>query len=87
MMDLTTTDCRRDGSPLLVVDDEPFVKLLAQATKKRGFLHETSRSMAAGRDISLSSPLPTQSSTFGLRMHAASMSLKLCGGAFRTVPS
>lgn len=45
-----------DNTLLLVDDDEPFVKRLAKAMEKRGFLAETAESVAAGRAIALSRP-------------------------------
>ena len=45
-----------DRSLLLVDDDETFVKRLAKAMEKRGFLPETAGSVAAGRAIALSRP-------------------------------
>jgi two-component system response regulator RegA len=40
-----------DRTLLLVDDDEPFVKRLAKAMEKRGFLPETAESVAAGKLI------------------------------------
>lgn len=45
-----------DRSLLLVDDDEPFVKRLAKAMEKRGFVPETAESVAAGRSIALTRP-------------------------------
>lgn len=45
-----------DRSLLLVDDDEPFVKRLAKAMEKRGFLPETAESVAAGKAIALARP-------------------------------
>ena len=45
-----------DRSLLLVDDDEVFVKRLAKAMEKRGFLPETAGSVAAGRAIALARP-------------------------------
>lgn len=45
-----------DCSLLLVDDDEVFVKRLAKAMEKRGFLPETAGSVAAGRAIAVSRP-------------------------------
>jgi two-component system response regulator RegA len=45
-----------DRTLLLVDDDEPFVKRLAKAMEKRGFLPETAGSVAAGRAIALTRP-------------------------------
>ena len=56
-----------DRSLLLVDDDEPFVKRLAKAMEKRGFVPETAGSVAAGRAIALTRP-PASSTS---RMPAA----------------
>ena len=45
-----------DRSLLLVDDDEAFVKRLATAMEKRGFLPETAGSVAAGRAIAIARP-------------------------------
>lgn len=45
-----------DRSLLLVDDDEPFVKRLAKAMEKRGFLPETAESVAAGKAIAVARP-------------------------------
>lgn len=45
-----------DRSLLLVDDDETFVKRLAKAMEKRGFIPETASSVAAGRAIALARP-------------------------------
>jgi two-component system response regulator RegA len=45
-----------DRTLLLVDDDEPFVKRLAKAMEKRGFIPETAESVAAGRAIALARP-------------------------------
>ncbi|MFN3970067.1 MAG: ActR/PrrA/RegA family redox response regulator transcription factor [Gemmobacter sp.] len=45
-----------DRTLLLVDDDEPFLKRLAKAMEKRGFLPETADSVAAGRAIALARP-------------------------------
>lgn len=45
-----------DRSLLLVDDDEPFVKRLARAMEKRGFIAETAESVAAGKAIAQSRP-------------------------------
>jgi two-component system, response regulator RegA len=49
-------DLGTDRSLLLVDDDDPFVKRLAKAMEKRGFLPETAESVAAGRAIATSRP-------------------------------
>ncbi len=46
-----------DRSLLLVDDDEVFVKRLAKAMEKRGFVPETAGSVAAGRAIALARPM------------------------------
>ncbi len=45
-----------DRSLLLVDDDEPFVKRLARAMEKRGFVPETAESVAAGKIIAQTRP-------------------------------
>lgn len=50
------TDIGPDRTLLLVDDDEPFVKRLAKAMEKRGFLPETAESVAAGRLIATTRP-------------------------------
>lgn len=45
-----------DRSLLLVDDDEPFVKRLARAMEKRGFIPETAESVAAGKIIAQTRP-------------------------------
>ncbi|NHB76615.1 ActR/PrrA/RegA family redox response regulator transcription factor [Rhodobacter calidifons] len=45
-----------DRTLLLVDDDEPFVKRLAKAMEKRGFLPETAQSVAEGRAKALARP-------------------------------
>lgn len=49
-------DIGSDRTLLLVDDDEPFVKRLAKAMEKRGFLPETAESVAAGRLIATTRP-------------------------------
>lgn len=56
MLHLAATENRDDRTLLLVDDDEMFVKRLAKAMEKRGFLPETAQTVAAGRAISLSRP-------------------------------
>ena len=46
-------DLGPDRTLLLVDDDEPFVKRLAKAMEKRGFIPETAESVAAGKAIAL----------------------------------
>jgi two-component system, response regulator RegA len=45
-----------DRSLLLVDDDEPFLKRLAKAMEKRGFMPEMAESVAAGKAIAQSRP-------------------------------
>jgi two-component system response regulator RegA len=45
-----------DRSLLLVDDDEPFVKRLARAMEKRGFIAETAESVAAGKIVAQTRP-------------------------------
>jgi two-component system response regulator RegA len=52
----TVADIGDDPSLLLVDDDEPFVKRLAKAMEKRGFLPETAESVAAGKAMALARP-------------------------------
>lgn len=54
MSDLDLAGLGEDRSLLLVDDDEAFVKRLARAMEKRGFLPETAESVAAGKAIALS---------------------------------
>jgi two-component system, response regulator RegA len=49
MTDTPPLDLGPDRTLLLVDDDEPFVKRLAKAMEKRGFLPETADSVAAGK--------------------------------------
>lgn len=51
-----TVELGEDRSLLLVDDDEPFVKRLARAMEKRGFVTETAESVAAGKAIAGSRP-------------------------------
>ena len=55
-MDQETLDLGPDKTLLLVDDDEAFVKRLAKAMEKRGFVVETAESVAAGRAIATSRP-------------------------------
>jgi two-component system response regulator RegA len=52
----THADIGEDRSLLLVDDDEPFVKRLAKAMEKRGFLPETAESVAQGKAMALARP-------------------------------
>lgn len=56
MSDEIAADIGADRSLLLVDDDEAFVKRLAKAMEKRGFLPETASSVAAGRAIATARP-------------------------------
>jgi two-component system, response regulator RegA len=49
-------DLGPDRTLLLVDDDEPFVKRLARAMERRGFLPETAESVAAGKAIAYARP-------------------------------
>jgi two-component system, response regulator RegA len=49
-------DLGPDRTLLLVDDDEPFVKRLAKAMEKRGFIPETAESVAAGKAIAIARP-------------------------------
>lgn len=86
MLDLPTIESQADRTLLLVDDDEAFVKRLARAMEKRGFLPETAQSAAVGRNIAQSRP-PVRSLTFGWRIEAALMSSRLCESVARTVAS
>ena len=55
-MDRGMSEIGEDSSHLLVDDDEPFLKRLASAMKKRGFEVETGGSVAAGRAIATARP-------------------------------
>ncbi|MFP5478076.1 MAG: ActR/PrrA/RegA family redox response regulator transcription factor [Alphaproteobacteria bacterium] len=56
MTDQTEADLGPDRSLLLVDDDEPFVKRLAKAMEKRGFLPDTAQSVAEGRAKAVARP-------------------------------
>lgn len=56
MSDIEPVDLGPDRSLLLVDDDEPFVRRLAKAMERRGFLPETASSVAQGRAIALERP-------------------------------
>lgn len=56
MTDDFALDPGQDRSLLLVDDDEPFVKRLAKAMEKRGFLPDTAQSVAEGRAKALTHP-------------------------------
>jgi two-component system, response regulator RegA len=56
MNDASAADLGQDRSLLLVDDDEPFLKRLAKAMERRGFVVETAETVQAGRAIALSRP-------------------------------
>lgn len=56
MADHDPADLGEDRTLLLVDDDEPFVKRLARAMEKRGFLPETAESVAMGKAIAQTRP-------------------------------
>ncbi len=56
MSDPAPLDLGADRSLLLVDYDEPFVKRLAKAMEKRGFLPETAESVAAGKVAAMTRP-------------------------------
>lgn len=56
MSEFDPADLGDDRSLLLVDDDEPFVKRLAKAMEKRGFVPETAESVAMGKAIAQSRP-------------------------------
>jgi two-component system, response regulator RegA len=56
MSEFDPADLGEDRTLLLVDDDEPFVKRLARAMEKRGFITETAESVAAGKAIAQSRP-------------------------------
>lgn len=56
MSDHDPAELGEDRSLLLVDDDEPFVKRLARAMEKRGFVPETAESVAMGKAIAHSRP-------------------------------
>ena len=56
MADDVTADLGPDRTLLLVDDDEPFVKRLARAMERRGFIPETAESVAAGKAIAQARP-------------------------------
>ncbi len=55
-MEDITAELGADRSLLLVDDDETFVKRLAKAMEKRGFVVETVTSVAAGRAVATARP-------------------------------
>ena len=56
MADDLAAEIGPDRTLLLVDDDEPFVKRLAKAMEKRGFIPETAESVAAGKAIAQTRP-------------------------------
>ncbi len=56
MADEMMADLGPDKTLLLVDDDEPFVKRLARAMERRGFVTETAESVAVGKAIAQSRP-------------------------------
>lgn len=56
MADTEPVELGTDRSLLLVDDDEPFVRRLAKAMEKRGFLPETASSVAQGRAVANERP-------------------------------
>ncbi|MBW4706692.1 ActR/PrrA/RegA family redox response regulator transcription factor [Roseobacter sp. YSTF-M11] len=56
MQDAAEMTLGEDKSLLLVDDDEPFLRRLAKAMEKRGFLVETAESVAAGSAIATARP-------------------------------
>jgi two-component system, response regulator RegA len=56
MAEDVTAELGADRSLLLVDDDEPFVKRLAKAMEKRGFIPVTAESVAAGKALAISQP-------------------------------
>ncbi|MFN3953905.1 MAG: ActR/PrrA/RegA family redox response regulator transcription factor [Pararhodobacter sp.] len=56
MTDTGALDLGEDRSLLLVDDDEIFVKRLARAMERRGFVPQTASSVAAGRALALARP-------------------------------
>jgi two-component system response regulator RegA len=56
MTDGEMADLGEERTLLLVDDDEPFVKRLAKAMEKRGFLPETAESVTQGKAVATSRP-------------------------------
>ena len=56
MTDDIAAELGPDRSLLLVDDDEVFVRRLAKAMEKRGFLPETAQSVAIGRSMAIANP-------------------------------
>ncbi len=55
-MTLDSRDLGPDNTLLLVDDDEPFLRRMAKAMEKRGFLVETADSIATGKAIATARP-------------------------------
>ena len=56
MADDELADIGEDKTLMLVDDDEPFLRRLAKAMEKRGFITETADSVAAGKAIAMARP-------------------------------
>ena len=56
MVEDMSAELGADRTLLLVDDDEQFVKRLAKAMEKRGFIPETAESVAAGKAIAVARP-------------------------------
>ncbi len=56
MMEAARTEIGDDPTLLLVDDDEPFLRRLAKAMEKRGFVVETADSVASGRASATARP-------------------------------
>ena len=56
MSDANAAELGADRTLLLVDDDEPFVRRLAKAMEKRGFVPQTAGSVAEGRAIAMDRP-------------------------------
>ena len=56
MTEVVLADLGQDRTLLLVDDDEPFVKRLAKAMEKRGFLPDTAETVATGKIMARARP-------------------------------
>ena len=56
MSEHAQTEIGEDPSLLIVEDDEQFLRRVAKAMEKRGFVVETAGTVAAGREIALTRP-------------------------------
>jgi two-component system, response regulator RegA len=56
MADDELADLGEDKTLMLVDDDEPFLRRLAKAMEKRGFITETADSVAGGKSIAMARP-------------------------------